>query len=79
MRKEGGEGELGGWNNIMSLGNCLIFLQRAQRGIRKQTASASIPRLRDEEGCQSIQHSLEAQKLTQKPSKCVYFVEDISH
>ena len=44
MRKEGGgEGGVGGWNNIMSLGNCLIFLQRAQRGIRKQTASAVAP------------------------------------
>lgn len=44
-----------GWNNIMSLGNCLIFLQRAQRGIRKQTASAP---LKDEEGKQSLHNSL---------------------
>lgn len=41
MRDEGGgRGGVGGWNNIMSLGNCLIFLQRAQQGIEKQTAKA---------------------------------------
>lgn len=28
---------VGEWNNIMTAGNCLIFLQRARRGIRKQT------------------------------------------
>ena len=57
--KEGGG--VGGWNNIMSLGNCLIFLQRAQRGIRKQTAGAvaPFPQLKDEEGYQSIHRSLE--------------------
>lgn len=39
-RGEGGVEGVGGWNNIMSLGNCLIFLQRAQQGILKQTALA---------------------------------------
>lgn len=55
MRRGGGDEERGrgggGWNNIMSLGNCLIFLHRAQQGIKKQTASAPFQGWKKEEGC----------------------------